>query len=153
MAFTGLGSKLAISASRGTTYDDDATTGFPSLTYTDIDDLLSSGTVLGGKWGSTSDNFMESGEQVTSKTSKSATEFTVSHFSDVSNAGTAILDAAYESRNYYSFKLTNGAGDALYFEAHVTGRNENGGDTESHERIEHTIMPRSLSAVKVKATP
>lgn len=146
MAYSGLGARLYISATAPATYDK---AGFEAVgvVYSEAADLLSNGTTLGGTWGTTSDTLMTTGEQVTSKTSKSADSFNVSHFQEVTNDGIVLLKAAYESKEYYSFKLVNGAGAIKYFQAHTTGMTDTTGDTESHERTEYTIQPRSVGAV------
>jgi hypothetical protein len=152
MAYTGLGSKISISAGLSSTYDNNATTGFPSLTYTVCTGLLSNGSTTGGTWGSTSDTYLESGEVVESKTSLTAQEFSVSHFADETNAGIELLQTAFANKtDYYSFKLEDGAGNAKYFQARVMSMTETGTDTEAHDKIEYTIKPRALESVKVAA--
>ena len=150
MAGTSLGASINISASRPATYSQ---AGFEDagVVFTEIENALVNTITLGGTYGSTSDVILSTGETVESKTSLTSTEFTISLFEDESNAGITILDAAFESRDYFAFKIVSGSGNTKYIEARVMSKNFEEGDTESHEKVMYTVKPRSLAPIVVAA--
>jgi len=146
---TGLGGTISITADAPASYDE---SGFTTLTFDKIEGVVSNGRTTGVSYGTTSFIDLETGETIENKTSIAAQEFTMMIPEDTTSTGREALDLALESKDYVSFEIVNGAGNTKYFEAYVTGRTFEEGDTENTEMASYTIKPRARDAVYVAAT-
>jgi hypothetical protein len=147
---TGLGGVISISATRPTAYTEAAFTDV-AVVYDVIENVVSGGRSTGVTYGTTSFVDLTSGETVENKTSISAQEFTLQIPEDTVSAGRTTMDAALASTEYHTFKIVNGSGNTKYFEAYVTAKTYDEGDTENTEMASYTIKPRALPTIEVLA--
>lgn len=112
---TAAGTTLGFSASAPATYDAE---GFAALTYTGAPELDGFGE-FGGEWSLVTRTRLSSRKVTKRKGSKNNGSWTVNLAFDSADAGQAILQAAEDSDDPISIKVTYDSGDVFYFEALV----------------------------------
>jgi hypothetical protein len=117
-AQTSAGTTIAITATGPSTYDDNVTTGFPSLTFTTVGEVVDAGE-YGRTYNLVTHNPLDSRKTVKKKGSYNDGTMTLQVARDPDDAGQAILVTALDSDNDYYFEVTLQDGTVQYFAAQV----------------------------------
>jgi len=128
-AFTSAGTTIGISAALPTTFDDNATTGYPSLTFTNIAEVTEA-----GEFGRTYNlvTHMPIGDRRTVKRKGSFNDgqMTLQLARVTSDAGQTAVIAALDSDNDHAFEVELQDGTKLNFLAQVLSYTTNVGNVD-----------------------
>ena len=127
---------ISISATLPTTFDDDASTGYPSVSYTAIGEVVDFGE-FGSQYNLVTHLPIASRQIQKYKGSYNNGTVNVNMARDDDDAGQVIALAALASDNNYSFKITYQDSTDDYFAGKVMSFNAGGGNSD-------TIVMRSM---------
>lgn len=113
------GTTLGISATLPTTFDDNVSTGYPSLTFTLVGEVVDFGE-LGKVYNMITHQAVALRYPKKIKGTYDIPDVTITVARDSADAGQVIVAAALASDNSYSFEVTLPSGDTANFTAKVT---------------------------------
>lgn len=137
-SFTSAGSTLGVSATLPTTFDNNVTTGYASLTFTTIGEITDLGE-FGRQYNRVDHLPLASRQIVKRKGSYDNGTMTVVCALDEDDAGQVIMKAAAGSDNSYAFRVTLQNGDIYWFTGQVMSDNINVGGTDNITQITYQI--------------
>ena len=108
------GAKFAISAGLPSVFDDNATTGYRSLSFTEVGEVIDIGEI-GITFNVTEHQAVERRFATKKKGIYSHDDVSITAGLDADDAGQVIIDAALASDNSYSFRIIDTDGTAYYF--------------------------------------
>lgn len=143
---TSTGTCIAFSATAPTTFDDNATTGYPSLTYTAAAEMLSVGE-LGGERAVSS--YVT---QCDGKTHKTLGEIdngtqSIELAFDIDNAAQVILQNAFDNNTKIYARETLSSGDVYYYTANVSSSKVNASGSDVVKWTGSLVISGDLVAV------
>lgn len=128
-AFTSAGSTIGISATLPTTFDDDGTDGFPSLTYNDIGEVTDLGE-FGREYSLVTHNPLAERRTVKRKGSYNDGQISMSVARVPDDSGQADAIVAMDSDEPVAFEVTLQDGTKLYFAGVVMSYTTNIGSVD-----------------------
>lgn len=127
---TSAGTTLGISTTLPTTYDDDVTTGYPSLTYTTVGEITEI-PAFGSVYNLVTHSPLGERTIVKKKGSVNDGSIAISFAADASDTGQAALRTQHTSDNEIAVKITYPDGEDDYFTALVMDYQMNAGGADS----------------------
>lgn len=134
MSSTSLGTIWKVSASQPTTFDDNITTGYPSLTYTEVGDVTDMGGDLGATFEKIEATILKTGAKVREKGVADYGELTPVMLNNPADAGQILLKSGVDGANKnlkYSHEVTLQDGTKYYFSSDIYSFRLNVGDAST----------------------
>lgn len=128
-AFTSAGTTIGVTSTAPGAYDDNATTGLPSLSYTTIGEVSDLGE-FGREYSEVTFNPIGDRRTVKRKGSYNDGNISLTVARAPSDAGQTILDTALDDDASYYFNVTLQDGTELYFAAQVMSYTTNVGSVD-----------------------
>jgi len=115
---TNIKTLVAASAGLPDTYDDDPTTGYPSLTFTTVSEVIDIGEIAKA-FEVVNHQTVDRDYPQKLKDTYDIANIAINLGRVSSDAGQALLESALALKQCYSFKITLASGDIIYFTAQV----------------------------------
>ncbi len=145
---TNIGLTVEVSTAIPTSLDVSATTGFPSLTYSEVTDVVSVGG-LGFSFSAVTQTLLKSGVTQTGKGALSYEPFSINLPSSAASAGRTILEAkAVHVTEQVSIKLTDVSNKVIYLSGIVLSDKTNASTADA---VQETVFEIPINEAPVYA--